>query len=90
MVKKTTKTPLTEEQKQRRRVGRSIGLACFNAQFKADHPEAGKEERKAAWKEARKAQTRIGMRALKQLEQAGFTITPPPVTAKETAPVAAE
>lgn len=76
MTDDTTRTPLTEEQKQRRRVGRSIGLAFFTANYKADNPQASKEDRKAAWKAARKAQTRIGMRALRQIELAGLAIVP--------------
>jgi len=76
MTEETTKTPLTEEQKQRRRVGRSIGLAFFNANYKAQNPDATKEDRKAAWKAARKTQTKIGMRALRQIERAGLAILP--------------
>lgn len=72
----TTKAPLSDEQKQRRRAGRGIALAFFNASFKAQNPDATKEERKTAWKEARKAQTRIGMRALRQMERAGLAIVP--------------
>lgn len=76
MSEAVTKTPLTEEQNQRRRVGRGIALAFFSAQFKADHPGAGKDDFKAAWKVARKAQTKIAMRALKQVERAGITLVP--------------
>lgn len=85
MNEATATPPLSDEQKQRRRVGRSIGLAFFNAGFKAQNPDATREERKAAWKEARKAQTRIGMRALRQIERAGLAIVPatPPAEAAE-------
>ena len=77
MTDEKTRTPLTEEQKQRRRVGRKIGHAIFTQQFSAENAGATGEERKAAWKAARKAHTKLGLRVLKQIERAGFTITPP-------------
>ena len=77
MTDENTRTPLTEEQKQRRRVGRKIGHAIFLEQFSAENAEATKEDRQAAWKAERNAHTKLGLRVLKQIERAGFTITPP-------------
>lgn len=77
MAEAKTKTPLTEEQKQRRWVGRKLAFLQFNQQFSAANPEASKEERKAAWNEAKKTQTRMAMRTLTQMERAGFGFTVP-------------
>ena len=77
MAEAKTKTPLTEEQKQRRWAGRRLAFLHFNQQYRADNPEASKEDRKAAWKEAKKAQTKIALRTLNQMERAGFGITVP-------------
>ncbi len=77
MAEAKTKAPLTEEQKQRRWAGRKLAILHFNQQFSAANPEASKEERKAAWKEAKKAQTKIALRTLTQLEREGFGISIP-------------
>lgn len=77
MAEAKTKAPLTEEQKQRRWAGRKLAFLHFNQQFRAENPEATKEERKAAWKDAKKAQTKMAMRTLTQMERAGFGITVP-------------
>lgn len=82
MAEAKTETPLTEEQKQRRWAGRKLAFLHFNQQFRAENPEASKEERKAAWKEVRKAQTKIAMRALSHMERAGFVITVPATAAQ--------
>ncbi|MEQ8877174.1 MAG: hypothetical protein RIC49_12260 [Phycisphaerales bacterium] len=82
MVEAKTKTPLTEEQKQRRWAGRKLAFLHFDQQYRVANPEASKEERKAAWKEAKKAQTKIAMRTLNQMERAGFGITMPTPTAQ--------
>ena len=77
MAEAKTKTPLTEEQKQRRWAGRKLAYLHFAQQYRAANPEASKEDRKAAWKEAKKAQTKMAMRTLTQMERAGFGITVP-------------
>lgn len=77
MAEAKTRTPLTEEQKQRRWAGRKLAFLQFNQQFRAANPEAGKQERKAAWKDAKKAQTKMAMRTLTQMERAGFGFTVP-------------
>ena len=77
MAEAETKTPLTEEQKKRRWAGRKIAFLYFNQQYRIDNPEASKEERKAAWKEAKRTQTKIALRTLNQLERAGFGISVP-------------
>lgn len=77
MAEAETKTPLTEEQKKRRWAGRKLAFLHFNQQYRVDNPEASKEERKAAWKEAKKAQTKIALRTLTQLEREGFGISIP-------------
>ncbi|MEQ8294155.1 MAG: hypothetical protein RIA08_18295 [Roseovarius sp.] len=77
MAEAKTKTPLTEEQKQRRWAGRKLAFLQFNQQYRATNPEASKEERNAAWKEAKKVQTKIALRTLTQMEKAGFGITAP-------------
>lgn len=84
MTEATTKTPLTEEQKQRRRAGRVLAFALFSANYQAENPGADKEARKAAWKTARKGHTKIAMKALRQLERKGFALSAPmPMEAAE-------
>lgn len=70
-----TKTPLTEEQKMRRRAGRTIARVMFRADYQASSPEATKEELNAAWTEKGKAYTKTGMRAVRMLEKQGFALT---------------
>lgn len=65
---------LTPEQALRKRAGRTIGRGVWLTGYKAEHPEATREEVKLAWAEARKDFTRIGMRALKTLENAGMKV----------------
>ncbi|KPP93692.1 MAG: hypothetical protein HLUCCA08_05810 [Rhodobacteraceae bacterium HLUCCA08] len=68
------KTALNPEQALRKRAGRTIGRGVWLTGYKAEHPDATREETKLAWAEARKDFTRIGMRALKTLENAGMTV----------------
>lgn len=68
------KTPLTEEQKLRRRVGRTIGRSAFIQRFKTENPGAEKDAADAAWETAQKAETKIGMQVLKILETQGYTV----------------
>lgn len=70
----TPKTPLTEEQKTRRRAGRTLGRALWRQEFDAANPEATREERSLAWKTVSKERTKVGMRAMRQLEKAGFQV----------------
>lgn len=81
-----TKTPLTEEQKMRRRVARLIGRTAWFQEFKEQNPSATKEEREAAWKDARKGATKRGSRLLRVLTKKGYSFTHTPV---EKAPQAA-
>ena len=83
-----TKTPLTEEQKMRRRVARLMGRTAWFMEFKAQNPKASKEERDAAWKTARKAATKRGSRLLSALEKKGYALSHTPV--EKTAIPAAE
>ncbi|MCJ7874675.1 hypothetical protein Q4577_02430 [Marinovum sp. 2_MG-2023] len=71
-------TPLTAEQKTRRRVARTIARNFWRVEFKAANPGASKEELNAAWKSARKASTKAGRAAIRALEKSGFTISAPP------------
>jgi hypothetical protein len=77
-----TKTPLTEEQKTRRRVARLIGRTAWFQDFKAQHPEATKEEREAAWKDARKTATKRGARLVSVLEKKGYSLSYAPPAEK--------
>lgn len=72
-----TNTPLTEEQKMRRRVARSIARTFWRAEFKGANPEASKEEFNKSWNEVRKAKTKVAMIAIKSLEKDGFKIAAP-------------
>ncbi|QEE36211.1 hypothetical protein FTO60_11130 [Octadecabacter sp. SW4] len=76
------KTPLTDEQRQRRRVGRTLGRGQWLALFKEANPEASKEDLKTAWTAVRKEQTRLGMRMLKTLEKNGYMVIENPDAAK--------
>ena len=58
----------------RRRIGRTIGRGVWEAGYRAEFPDASKEERKAAWEEARKDFTKVGLRALKTLEKTGYEV----------------
>lgn len=74
----TTKTPLTEEQKMRRRVARLIGRTAWFQEFKEQNPKATKEEREAAWKDARKGATKRGARVLNVLTKRGYSFSHTP------------
>ncbi|WP_140197053.1 hypothetical protein [Pelagovum pacificum] len=73
-----TKAPLTEEQKMRRRAARDLGRALFRADFDTANPEATAQERKAAYKDVSRQQTKLGMRMMRRLEQSGFKLVPDP------------
>ena len=86
MAKKTAsgdKVELTPEQALRKRAGRSIGRGVWLAGFKAENPDASREDAKQAWNEARKDFTKIGMRALKTLEKAGLKVVEAEEPAKD-------
>jgi hypothetical protein len=68
----------TPEHIERMRVGRTIGRGVWLAGYKTEFPNATKEERTAAWQEARKDFTKVGMRALKTLEKNGFQVIQKP------------
>ena len=68
----------TPEHKLRMKAGRTIGRGVWSAGHKAEFPDATKEERNAAWQEARKDFTKIGMKGLKALEKNGFQVTEKP------------
>lgn len=74
-------TPLTEEQKMRRRVARTIGRTMWRAEFKtaskAANKEVTKEELAAAWKEQRRKWTKNAMAALTAIEKEGVVISAP-------------
>lgn len=71
----TPKTPLTEEQKLRRRAGRTLARAIFVERIRETHPEMTAEERKEAWKAEAKAETRRAMRYLRKLQGSGIGLT---------------
>ena len=71
----TPKTPLTEEQKLRRRAGRTLARAMFVERLRETHPEFSAEERKEAWKAEAKAETRRAMRYLRKLQMSGIGLT---------------
>ncbi|MBU2992737.1 hypothetical protein Q4555_03980 [Octadecabacter sp. 1_MG-2023] len=68
----------TSEHKLRMRVGRTIGRGVWMTGFKAENPNATKEERRAAWYEVQKDFTKIGMKALKTLEKTGYQVIEKP------------
>ena len=72
------KTPPTPEHKMRMRIGRTIGRGIWLTGYKSEHPDATKEERQAAWNEARKDFTKIGLKALKTLEKTGYQVIEKP------------
>lgn len=76
------KTPLTEEQKLRRRVGKTLARGQWLARFKEENPKASREETAEAWSKVRKEETKIGMRMLKTLEKSGFAVVEAPAAAK--------
>lgn len=80
----TTKTPLTEEQKLRRRAGRTLARAMFVERIRDTRPEITTEERTEAWKAESKAETRRAMRYLRKLQGAGIGLTAVAVAASET------
>ena len=69
---------LTEEQALRKRAGRTIGRGVWLVGFEASHPNATKEEKKAAWAEDRRDFKVIGMKALRTLEKAGMKVVENP------------
>jgi hypothetical protein len=71
----TTKTPLTEEQKLRRRAGRTLARAMFVERIRETRPEITAEERNEAWKAEAKAETRRAMRYLRKLQASGIGLT---------------
>ncbi|MCI2398581.1 hypothetical protein [Aliiroseovarius subalbicans] len=76
------KTPATPEQKLRRKASRVIGYTVWMDGYRAANPKATKDERKAAWQAARKAQTQVGRKTLKALGKQGMTLVKSPDTAK--------
>lgn len=74
------KVPPSDEQKLRMRVGRTIGRGVWLTGFKAENPNATKDERRAAWDEAREDFTKVGMRALKTLEKTGYQVIAKPAS----------
>ncbi len=77
-AKKTVKKEHSPEHKQRMRIGRTIGRSIWLTGYKAEHPQATKEERQAAWSEARKDFTKIGLKSLKTLEKTGYQVVEKP------------
>ena len=76
-AEKPAKSP---ELKMRMKVGRTIGRGVWLTGYKAENPDATKEQRKAAWIEARKDFTKIGLNALKTLEKSGFHVAEKPAS----------
>jgi len=74
-AKKIERTP---EHRLRTRVGLTIGRGVWLATYKMENPNATAEERKVAWKEARKDFKKIGMKALKTLEKNDFEVIEKP------------
>lgn len=68
-----TSVPLNEDQKIRRKMGRIIGWAVWQQEYKTAHPDAEEEAIQVAWNDARENQTKLGMRALRSLEAHGYT-----------------
>lgn len=72
------KTPPSPEHKMRMRIGRTIGRGVWLTGYKAEFPDATKEERNLAWNEARKDFTKIGLKTLKTLEKSGYQVVDKP------------
>ena len=79
MAEAAKKIERTPEHRMRTRIGLTIGRGVWLAGYKIEHPDATAEERKTAWKEARKDFKKIGTKALKTLEKTGFEVTEKPV-----------
>jgi len=75
---KVAKPRSTAEQQLRKSIGRTIGRGVWITWFKAEFPNATKAERHAAWDEARKDFTKIGLKALKTLEKTGYEVVVKP------------
>ncbi len=75
----TTKAPLTEEQAARRRAGRTLARALWQAGRRSAAPatqdEAGSEAAApASWKQVRKQQTKLAMKTIRLFERSGYRI----------------
>ena len=68
----------TVEHRRRMAIGRTIGRGVWLTGFKAENPDATKEEQRVAWEEARKDFTKIGLKALKTLEKTGYQVVDRP------------
>jgi hypothetical protein len=66
---------LSEDQKKAAvAIGRSYWASAFKAQF----PNATKEEKDASWKQSRKDYVKLGKAAVRQLSKSGFSISKNP------------
>jgi hypothetical protein len=65
-------TPLTEVQKK---AAIAIARSYWNSAFKAQYPNATKEQKLASWQQSRKEYLRLGKLAVRQLSRSGFQIS---------------
>jgi len=81
-TKTAAKIERSPEHLHRMAVGRTIVRSVWLTGYKVEFPEATTEERKLAWKEARKDFTKIGLKALKTLEKTGYKVIEDPDAAQ--------
>jgi hypothetical protein len=73
MADKKEKTPLTPEQKARRRAAKVVAWTIWSNAYRIANPNATKEERRAAWAEAKGGEHKLlARRIVKALENKGY------------------
>lgn len=71
MPETKSKTPVSPEVKALRQAGKALAFNLWRDDWRAANPKATPDERKAAWGEVRKAETRKAIKALKALQKRG-------------------
>jgi len=78
VVEKKERTPATPEQIAARKASKLIAFNTWRQQWRAANPEGTKEQRREAWAQVRKAETKAARRTMKALEKGGFAVVPTP------------
>lgn len=76
MADTKTKTPLTPEQKARRKAATLIGLSQWRQDWRSANPDATPQQLKQAWAAVRKEETKKARQTLRTLEKNGFKLVP--------------
>lgn len=75
MAETTEQTPKTPEQTALRKAVRLVAYTAWLQDFRAAHPDATQEERKAAWATAKQGEIRKGRKVVKALKSKGYDLT---------------